>query len=72
VNCKPTTIVATVSYMKSSGHSVSRSPLTSVFFSLVFVQLLISVLPGICSDLLRAYHNDWLGDVILIIFFTLR
>jgi hypothetical protein len=38
----------------------------------VIVQLLISVLPGICSDLLRAYHNDWLGDVILIIFFTLR
>jgi hypothetical protein len=38
----------------------------------VVVQLLISVLPGICSDLLRAYHNDWLGDVILIIFFTLR
>lgn len=36
------------------------------------LQLLLSVIPGVCSDLLRSYHNDWLGDVILIIYFTLR
>jgi hypothetical protein len=35
-------------------------------------QLLLSVIPGVCSDILRGYHNDWLGDIILIIYFTLR
>jgi hypothetical protein len=39
---------------------------------IVQLRLILSVIPGICSDLLRSYHNDWLGDVILIIFFTLR
>lgn len=43
-----------------------------VFSSVCVLQLLLSVIPGVCSDLLRSYHNDWLGDVILIIYFTLR
>lgn len=30
------------------------------------------MLPGVVSDLLRPYHNDWLGDVLLIVYFTLR
>ena len=48
--------------------------LTVFFFTVLLPppQLLLSVIPGVCSDLLRGYHNDWLGDVILIIYFTLR
>lgn len=36
------------------------------------LRLLLSVIPGICSDLMNSYHNDWLGDVILIIHFVLK
>ena len=36
------------------------------------LRLLLSVIPGICSDLMNSYHNDWLGDVILIIYFVLK
>ena len=32
----------------------------------------LSVLPGVCGDLLRSYHDDWLSDVLLIIFYCIR
>lgn len=35
-------------------------------------QQILSVIPGICSDLGRPYHNDWLGDIILITYYAIR
>ena len=39
---------------------------------IVQLRLLLSVIPNICSDILRSYHNDWLGDIILIIYFAIK
>lgn len=39
---------------------------------IVQLRLLLSVIPNICSDILRTYHNDWLGDIILIIYFAMK
>lgn len=39
---------------------------------IVQLRMLLSVVPGICSDLRRSYHDDWLADVIHIIYFVLQ
>lgn len=39
---------------------------------IVQLRALLSVIPGICSDLRRAYHDDWLVDIIHIIYYVLH
>lgn len=39
---------------------------------IVQLSALLSVIPGICSDLRRSYHDDWLVDVIHIIYHILQ
>ncbi len=39
---------------------------------IVQTRQILSVIPGICSDLGRAYHSDWLGDIILITYYAIR
>lgn len=32
----------------------------------------LSVVPGMCGDILRSYHDDWLSDILLIIFYAIK
>ena len=39
---------------------------------IVQLRCVLSVIPGVCSDILRNYHDDWLSDILLIIFYCLQ
>eukprot|EP01038_Epipyxis_sp_PR26KG_P006066 gene6066-8351_t len=39
---------------------------------LIQLRQILAVIPGICSDIMRSYHDDWLIDIILIISFSFR
>ena len=54
----------------SSGDLVSNR--LSHFRFIVQMRQILSTLPGILSDLLRPYHNDWLTEVLLIIYYAMQ
>lgn len=39
---------------------------------IVQLRVLLSLIPAILSDLRRNYHDDWLGDVLLILYYIVQ
>jgi hypothetical protein len=39
---------------------------------IIQMRLILSLIPGILSDLRRNYHDDWLIEVILIIYYIVQ
>lgn len=35
-------------------------------------QALLSVIPSMCSELTNSYHDDWLADVLYIVYYVLQ